>query len=105
MLPSESAQDKSSSGSSGEEYATVEEAVTESAILDSIFFMANIIADLLGVLPADKLETISKDVELVVGFFTSGALWPYWEKLDHTTPQSGTCHEHSRDEHTRFPIQ
>ncbi|KAF4302351.1 Tetratricopeptide-like helical [Botryosphaeria dothidea] len=88
VLPSESAQDKSSSGSSGEEYATVEEAVTESAILDSIFFMANIIADLLGVLPADKLETISKDVELVVGFFTSGALWPYWEKLDHTTPQS-----------------
>ncbi|KAK0658404.1 hypothetical protein DIS24_g4693 [Lasiodiplodia hormozganensis] len=78
---------ESSSGSSGEEYASVEEAVTESAILDSVFFMANTIADLLGIMPAEDLDAISKEVETVVGFFTSGALQPYFEKLDRTVPE------------------
>ncbi|KKY23078.1 putative tetratricopeptide-like helical [Diplodia seriata] len=76
-----------SSGSSAEEYANVEEAVTESAILDSVFFMANTLADLLGVMPAEDLDAIAKDVETVVGFFTSGALEPYFEKLDRTVPE------------------
>ncbi|KAL0264885.1 hypothetical protein SLS55_000839 [Diplodia seriata] len=79
-----------SSGSSAEEYANVEEAVTESAILDSVFFMANTLADLLGVMPAEDLDAIAKDVETVVGFFTSSALEPYFEKLDRTVPEPGT---------------
>ncbi|OJD35360.1 tetratricopeptide-like helical [Diplodia corticola] len=79
--------EKSSSGSSAEEYASVEEAVTESAILDSVFFMANTLADLLSIMPAEELDAISKDVETVVGFFTSGALQPYFEKLDRTVPE------------------
>lgn len=89
IAPPPSAQDKSASDSSGEEYAMVEEAVTEGAILDSIFFMANTISDLLGVMQPDNLEAIRQDVELVVGFFTSGALQPYWDKLDRTAPEPG----------------
>ncbi|EKG13986.1 Tetratricopeptide-like helical [Macrophomina phaseolina MS6] len=90
IAPPPSAQDKSASDSSGEEYAMVEEAVTEGAILDSIFFMANTISDLLGVMQPDNLEAIRQDVELVVGFFTSGALQPYWDKLDRTAPEPET---------------
>lgn len=87
--PPEPAPHKESSGSSGEEFASVEEAVTESAILDSVFFMANTLADLLGIMPAEDLDAISKEVETVVGFFTSGALQPYFEKLDRTVPEPG----------------
>ncbi|GME27136.1 Tetratricopeptide-like helical [Neofusicoccum parvum] len=85
--PSLAAQNDSSSGSSSEEYATVEEAITESTILDSVFLLAHVLADLLGIYPPERVEAISKEVETTVGLFTSGALQPYFDKLDSTVPQ------------------
>lgn len=89
----------SSSASSGEEYATVEEAVTEQSILDSGFLLAHVLADLLEIYPAERVEAIRMDVEAAVGLFSSGALEPYLNKLDKTAPEPGAPPPSSRQTH------
>ncbi|KAF2087754.1 hypothetical protein K490DRAFT_65593 [Saccharata proteae CBS 121410] len=71
-----------------EEYATVEEAVTEQDILDSVTALAHMVAELLTQTPSREIAAFAEDVAYVDNLFKSGDLAKYLEKLDKSEPES-----------------
>ncbi|KAF2141665.1 uncharacterized protein K452DRAFT_31618 [Aplosporella prunicola CBS 121167] len=78
----------SAPGNSNEEYAVVEEAVSERDILDSVFALTHMAAELVGLLDAQQLDAAQTDVEFTMGLYAAGGLETYIERLDRTVPEA-----------------
>lgn len=81
---------RDSDSPSSNEYATVEEAVTERAILDTFFSCSRMMAELMLILPVDRYDQVLADIaNCFFRTFRNDSLRRYFDKLSRTRPEAG----------------
>ncbi|KAK8191920.1 uncharacterized protein BKA78DRAFT_315413 [Phyllosticta capitalensis] len=80
---------RDSDSPSSNEYATVEEAVTERAILDTFFSCSRMMAELMLILPVDRYDQVLADIaNCFFRTFRNDSLRRYFDKLSRTRPEA-----------------